>query len=150
VVPDSAFAVGESSGASGRDVLTAIAAGYEVLLPVGNELDRPALRERFSSTATDQEPMAQRRPPAKLFGLSKEKIVPARGGRIRQQTRGSSNSGQRRMEQALPVGASRQERRDRPTLARNDSSCDSTDRVRRQHGCWRLQRQRESDKAVDG
>src|SRR5882757_505188 len=38
VVP-AAFAVGEMVGASGRDVLTAIVAGYEVCCRLGNALD---------------------------------------------------------------------------------------------------------------
>ncbi|MFA6267987.1 MAG: MmgE/PrpD family protein, partial [Pseudolabrys sp.] len=38
VVP-AAFAVGEITGASGRDVLTAIVAGYEVCCRLGNALD---------------------------------------------------------------------------------------------------------------
>jgi len=40
VVP-AAFAVGELVGASGRDVLTAIVAGYEVCCRLGNALDPP-------------------------------------------------------------------------------------------------------------
>ena len=49
VVP-AAFAVGEMVGASGRDVLTAIVAGYEVCCRLGNALDPDlALRARLSS-----------------------------------------------------------------------------------------------------
>ena len=49
VVP-AAFAVGEMVGASGRDVLTAIVAGYEVCCRLGNALDPDlALCARLSS-----------------------------------------------------------------------------------------------------
>src|ERR1700704_3456370 len=52
VVP-AAFAVGELVGASGRDVLTAIVAGYEVCCRVGNALDPSSHYARgFHPTAT--------------------------------------------------------------------------------------------------
>jgi 2-methylcitrate dehydratase PrpD len=52
VVP-AAFAVGELTGASGRDVLTAIVAGYEVCCRLGNALDPTSHYARgFHPTAT--------------------------------------------------------------------------------------------------
>ena len=52
VVP-AAFAVGEMVGASGRDVLTAIVAGYEVCCRLGNALDPTSHYARgFHPTAT--------------------------------------------------------------------------------------------------
>src|SRR6478735_4318181 len=70
VVP-AAFAVGELTGASGRDVLTAIVAGYEVCCRLGNALDPTSHYARgFHPTATAG---------AKLFGLSKEQIIAAFG-----------------------------------------------------------------------
>ncbi len=52
VVP-AAFAVGELVGASGRDVLTAIVAGYEVCCRLGNALDPTSHYARgFHPTAT--------------------------------------------------------------------------------------------------
>src|SRR5262249_38133218 len=52
VVP-AAFAVGEMTGSSGRDVLTAIVAGYEVCCRLGNALDPTSHYKRgFHPTAT--------------------------------------------------------------------------------------------------
>src|SRR4051812_10385358 len=52
VVP-AAFAIGELVGASGRDVLTAIVAGYEVCCRLGNALDPTSHYKRgFHPTAT--------------------------------------------------------------------------------------------------
>src|SRR6478609_9717984 len=70
VVP-AAFAVGELVGASGRDVLTAIVAGYEVCCRLGNALDPTSHYARgFHPTAAAA---------AKLFGLSQQQIVAAFG-----------------------------------------------------------------------
>src|SRR3974390_291279 len=78
VVP-AAFAVGEMVGASGRDVLTAIVAGYEVCCRLGNALDPTSHYARgFHPTATAGTYGAAAAA-AKLFGLSKEQIVAAFG-----------------------------------------------------------------------
>jgi 2-methylcitrate dehydratase PrpD len=78
VVP-AAFAVGEMTGASGRDVLTAIVAGYEVCCRLGNALDPTSHYARgFHPTATAGTYGAAAAA-AKLFGLSKEQIVSAFG-----------------------------------------------------------------------
>ena len=78
VVP-AAFAVGEMMGSSGRDVLTAIVAGYEVCCRLGNALDPTSHYARgFHPTATAGTYGAAAAA-AKLFGLSKEQIVSAFG-----------------------------------------------------------------------
>src|SRR4051794_13388164 len=78
VVP-AAFAVGELVGASGRDVLTAIVAGYEVCCRLGNALDPTSHYARgFHPTATAGTYGAAAAA-AKLFGLSKERIIAAFG-----------------------------------------------------------------------
>jgi 2-methylcitrate dehydratase PrpD len=78
VVP-SAFAVGEMTGASGRDVLTAIVAGYEVCCRLGNALDPTSHYARgFHPTATAGTYGAAAAA-AKLFGLSRPQIVSAFG-----------------------------------------------------------------------
>ena len=78
VVP-AAFAVGELVGASGRDVLTAIVAGYEVCCRLGNALDPTSHYKRgFHPTATAGTYGAAAAA-AKLFGLSKEQIIAAFG-----------------------------------------------------------------------
>src|SRR5216684_310755 len=78
VVP-AAFAVGELVGASGRDVLTAIVAGYEVCCRLGNALDPTSHYARgFHPTATAGTYGAAAAA-AKLFGLSKHQIVAAFG-----------------------------------------------------------------------
>ena len=78
VVP-AAFAVGEMVGASGRDVLTAIVAGYEVCCRLGNALDPTSHYARgFHPTATAGTYGAAAAA-AKLFGLTKEQIVSAFG-----------------------------------------------------------------------
>lgn len=78
VVP-AAFAVGEMVGASGRDVLTAIVAGYEVCCRLGNALDPTAHYARgFHPTATAGTYGAAAAA-AKLFGLSQQQIVAAFG-----------------------------------------------------------------------
>src|ERR1700709_2375972 len=78
VVP-AAFAVGEMVNASGREVLTAIVAGYEVCCRLGNALDPTSHYARgFHPTATAGTYGAAAAA-AKLFGLSKEQIVAAFG-----------------------------------------------------------------------
>ena len=78
VVP-AAFAVGEMVGASGREVLTAIVAGYEVCCRLGNALDPTSHYARgFHPTATAGTYGAAAAA-AKLFGLSKEQIIAAFG-----------------------------------------------------------------------
>ena len=78
VVP-AAFAVGELVGASGREVLTAIIAGYEVCCRLGNALDPTSHYARgFHPTATAGTYGAAAAA-AKLFGLPKERIVAAFG-----------------------------------------------------------------------
>ena len=78
VVP-AAFAVGEMVNASGRDVLTAIVAGYEVCCRLGNALDPTSHYARgFHPTATAGTYGAAAAA-ARLFGLNKEQIVSAFG-----------------------------------------------------------------------
>src|ERR1700748_1108369 len=73
------FAVGEMVGASGRDVLTAIVAGYEVCCRLGNALDPTSHYARgFRPTATAGTYGAAAAA-AKLFGLTKDQIVAAFG-----------------------------------------------------------------------
>jgi len=78
VVP-AAFAVGEITHASGRDVLTAIVAGYEVCCRLGNALDPTSHYARgFHPTATAGTYGAAAAA-SKLYGLSKEQIISAFG-----------------------------------------------------------------------
>jgi len=78
VVP-AAFAVGEMMGSSGRNVLTAIVAGYEVCCRLGNALDPTSHYARgFHPTATAGTYGAAAAA-AKLFGLSQAQIVSAFG-----------------------------------------------------------------------
>jgi 2-methylcitrate dehydratase PrpD len=78
VVP-AAFAVGEMVGASGREVLTAIVAGYEVCCRLGNALDPTSHYARgFHPTATAGTYGAAAAA-AKLFGLNEQQIVSALG-----------------------------------------------------------------------
>jgi 2-methylcitrate dehydratase PrpD len=78
VVP-AAFAVGELVGASGREVLTAVVAGYEVCCRLGNALDPTSHYARgFHPTATAGTYGAAAAA-AKLFGLSAEQIISAFG-----------------------------------------------------------------------
>lgn len=78
VVP-AAFAVGELVGASGRDVLTAIVAGYEVCCRLGNALDPTSHYARgFHPTATAGT-FGAAAAAAKLLGLPPERIVAAFG-----------------------------------------------------------------------
>src|SRR5690348_12197966 len=78
VVP-AAFAVAEMVGASGREVLTAIVAGYEVCCRLGNALDPTSHYARgFHPTATAGTYGAAAAA-AKLYGLSAERIAAAFG-----------------------------------------------------------------------
>jgi len=78
VVP-AAFAVGEMVGASGRDVLTAIVAGYEVCCRLGNALDPTSHYARgFHPTATAGTYGAAAAA-GKLFGLGKDQLIAAFG-----------------------------------------------------------------------
>jgi 2-methylcitrate dehydratase PrpD len=78
VVP-AAFAVGELMTASGREVLTAIVAGYEVCCRLGNALDPTSHYARgFHPTATAGTYGAAAAA-GKLFGLSATQIVSAFG-----------------------------------------------------------------------
>ena len=78
VVP-AAFAVGEMVGASGRDVLTAIVAGYEVCCRLGNALDPTShYAKGFHPTATAGTYGAAAAA-GKLFGLTKDQIISAFG-----------------------------------------------------------------------
>jgi 2-methylcitrate dehydratase PrpD len=78
VVP-AAFAVGEMVGASGREVLTAIVAGYEVCCRLGNALDPTSHYARgFHPTATAGTYGAAAAA-SKLFGLSQDQIIAAFG-----------------------------------------------------------------------
>jgi 2-methylcitrate dehydratase PrpD len=78
VVP-AAFAVGEMTGASGRDVLTAIIAGYEVCCRLGNALDPTSHYARgFHPTATAGTYGAAAAA-GKLLGLSEPQLIAAFG-----------------------------------------------------------------------
>jgi 2-methylcitrate dehydratase PrpD len=78
VVP-AALAVGEIVQASGRDVLAAIVAGYEVCCRLGNALDPTSHYARgFHPTATAGT-FGAAAAAAKLYGLSAERIVAAFG-----------------------------------------------------------------------
>jgi 2-methylcitrate dehydratase PrpD len=78
VVP-AAFAVGEMVGATGRDVLTAIVAGYEVCCRLGNALDPTSHYARgFHPTATAGTYGAAAAA-GKLFGLSEQQLIAAFG-----------------------------------------------------------------------
>src|SRR5579863_592114 len=78
VVP-AAFAVGELVGASGREVLTAIVAGYEVFCRLGIALDPTSHYARgFHPTATAGT-FGAAAAGAKLFGLPKDQIIAAFG-----------------------------------------------------------------------
>ena len=78
VVP-AAFAVGEIMGSSGRDVLTAIVAGYEVCCRLGNALDPTShYAKGFHPTATAGTYGAAAAA-AKLYKLSAEQIAAAFG-----------------------------------------------------------------------
>ena len=112
VVP-AAFAVGEMVGASGRDVLTAIVAGYEVCCRLGNALDPTSHYARgFHPTATAGTYGAAAAA-GKLFGLSNGPDH-IRFRRVRQPGGGLvAVPRQRRLEQALPGRRRRDEWRHR-------------------------------------
>jgi 2-methylcitrate dehydratase PrpD len=78
VVP-AALAAGELTGASGRDVLTAIIAGYEVCCRLGNALDPTShYAKGFHPTATAGT-FGAAAAVAKLFKLSPDQIISAFG-----------------------------------------------------------------------
>ncbi len=78
VVP-AAFAVGELTGASGREVLTAIVAGYEVCCRLGNALDPTSHYARgFHPTATAGV-FGAAAAASKLYGLNADQIAAAFG-----------------------------------------------------------------------
>ena len=112
VVP-AAFAVGEMVGASGRDVLTAIVAGYEVCCRLGNALDPTSHYARGFHPDRDRWHLWR--------GGRGSKTVRAFEGadhrrvrRLRQPGGGlAAISGQWRLEQALSGRRRRDERRDR-------------------------------------
>src|SRR4029077_10175329 len=78
VVP-AAFAVGELTGASGRDVLTAIVAGYEVCCRLGNALDPTSHYARGFHPTAIAGTYGAAAAAAKLFGLSQQQIIAAFG-----------------------------------------------------------------------
>src|ERR1700742_1872310 len=132
VVP-AAFAVGEMVGASGRDVLTAIVAGYEVCCRLGNALDPTSHYARgFHPTATAGTYGAAAAA-AKLFGLSKDQIISAFGvsgsqaaGSLQFLVNGTWNK-------RYQVGAAAMNGVIAATLARNDF-IGSTEAVEGKHG----------------
>src|SRR6201996_9633586 len=132
VVP-AAFAVGEIVGASGRDVLTAIVAGYEVCCRLGNALDPTSHYARgFHPTATAGTYGAAAAA-GKLFGLSKEQIIAAFGvsgsqaaGSLQFLVNGAWNK-------RYQVGAAAMNGVIAATLARNDF-VGSTEAVEGKHG----------------
>src|SRR6201997_991330 len=78
VVP-AAFAVGEMVGASGREVLTAIVAGYEVCCRLGNALDPTSHYARGFHPPAPAGPYGAAAAASRLFGLSQAQIVAAFG-----------------------------------------------------------------------
>lgn len=132
VVP-AAFAVGELVGASGRDVLTAIVAGYEVCCRLGNALDPTSHYARgFHPTATAGT-FGAAAAAAKLFGLSTQQIIAAFGvsgsqaaGSLQFLQNGSWNK-------RYQVGAAAMNGVIAATLARNDF-VGSTESVEGKHG----------------
>ena len=132
VVP-AAFAVGEMVGASGRDVLTAIVAGYEVCCRLGNALDPTSHYARgFHPTATAGTYGAAAAA-GKLFGLSKDQIIAAFGvsgsqaaGSLQFLVNGAWNK-------RYQVGAAAMNGVIAATLARNDF-VGSTESVEGKHG----------------
>ena len=149
VVP-AAFAVGELVGASGRDVLTAIVAGYEVCCRLGNALDPTSHYARgFHPTATAGTYGAAAAA-SKLFGLSKEQIVAAFGvsgsqaaGSLQFLVNGAWNK-------RYQVGAAAMNGVIAATLARNDF-VGATESIEGKHGLsGRLQRQRPSRQGSRG
>ncbi len=112
VVP-AAFAVGEMVGASGREVLTAIVAGYEVCCRLGNALDPDlALCPRLSSDR-DRRHLWRRRSGIETVRAF-EPADYRRVRRLRQPGRRlAAIFGQRCLEQALSGRRRRHERRGR-------------------------------------
>ena len=140
VVP-AAFAVGEMVGASGREVLTAIVAGYEVCCRLGNALDPTSHYARgFHPTATAGTYGAAATA-ARLFGLSKQQIIAAFGisgsqaaGSLQFLVNGAWNK-------RYQVGAAAMNGVIAATLARNDF-VGATESVEGKHGLlvgWRIQ-----------
>ena len=132
VVP-AAFAVGELVGASGREVLTAIVAGYEVCCRLGNALDPTSHYARgFHPTATAGTYGAAAAA-AKLFGLSHAQIIAAFG------VAGSQAAGSLQFlvnggwNKRYQVGASAMNGVIAATLARNDF-VGATESVEGKHG----------------
>src|SRR5215831_14903974 len=122
VVP-AAFAVGEMVGASGRDVLTAIVAGYEVCCRLGNALDPTSTAGTYGAAAAA----------AKLFGLPEKQIVAAFGvsgsqaaGSLQFLVNGAWNK-------RYQVGAAAMNGVIAATLARNDF-VGSTESIEGKHG----------------
>lgn len=132
VVP-AALAVGEMVGASGRDVLTAIVAGYEVCCRLGNALDPTSHYARgFHPTATAGTYGAAAAA-GKLFGLSEKQIISAFGvsgsqaaGSLQFLVNGAWNK-------RYQVGAAAMNGVIAATLARNDF-VGSTESVEGKHG----------------
>src|SRR5690349_24893194 len=132
VVP-AAFAVGEMVGASGRDVLTAIVAGYEVCCRLGNALDPTSHYARgFHPTATAGTYGAAAAA-GKLFGLSEKQLVAAfrvsgsqAAGSLRFLVTGGSNK-------RYQVGAAAMNGVIAATLARNEF-IGATESVEGKHG----------------
>jgi 2-methylcitrate dehydratase PrpD len=132
VVP-AAFAVGELVGASGREVLTAIVAGYEVCCRLGQALDPTSHYGRgFHPTATAGTYGAAAAA-ARLFGLSKDQIVAAFG------VAGSQAAGSLQFlvnggwNKRYQVGASAMNGVIAATLARNDF-VGATESIEGKHG----------------
>jgi 2-methylcitrate dehydratase PrpD len=132
VVP-AAFAVGEMIGASGREVLTAVVAGYEVCCRLGNALDPTSHYARgFHPTATAGTYGAAAAA-SKLFGLSAEQTVAAFGvsgsqaaGSLQFLVNGAWNK-------RYQVGAAAMNGVIAATLARNDF-VGSTESIEGKHG----------------
>src|SRR3982075_2058775 len=78
VVP-AAFAIGELVGASGRDVLTAIVAGYEVCCRLRNALDPTSHYARRFHPPPPPGTHGAAAAAAKLFALSTQQIISAFG-----------------------------------------------------------------------
>lgn len=132
VVP-AAFAVGEMVGASGKQVLTAIVAGYEVCCRLGNALDPTShYAKGFHPTATAGTYGAAAAA-GKLLGLSTEQLISAFGvsgsqaaGSLQFLVNGAWNK-------RYQVGASAMNGVIAATLARNDF-IGSSESVEGKHG----------------
>ncbi len=132
VVP-AAFAVGELVGASGREVLTAIVAGYEVCCRLGNALDPTSHYARgFHPTATAGT-FGAAAAAAKLFKLPQDRIIAAFGvagsqaaGSLQFLVNGAWNK-------RYQVGASAMNGVIAATLARNDF-VGATESIEGKHG----------------